>query len=150
MATGRAWNYLHPMDARLDAPQVFRPRKVLAPLMGVATLVWLAVLAYLFQFEGVPIRIFLAAGFFVALFGLSVAYYGRSAIFVDARGVTFRGIVRTRRFAFDEIRKLDVIPGPITVYAVRVREHFVHFTSIFQRHRALMQLLVDRAGLGQV
>jgi len=138
------------MDARLDAPQVFRPRKVLAAIMAAAALVWLAVLVYLFQFDGVPIRIFLAAGFFVALFGLSVAYYGRTAIFVDARGVTFRGMVRTQRFAFDEIRKLDVLPGPITVYAVRVRERLIHFTSFFQRHRALMQLLVDRAGLGQV
>jgi len=46
--------------------------------------------------------------------------------------------------------KVDVVPGPVTVYAVRLRGQLVHFTSFFAQHRRLMELLVDRAGLAPV
>jgi hypothetical protein len=128
-------------------PEVFRPRPFLAVSMGVAGLLWAAVLVYLLTFEGVPARTFLSALFFVALFGVSHAYYARAAIEVDARGVTYRGMVRTERFAFRDIHHVDVWLGPVTVYAIRGRGRGVHFTSFFAHHRRLMKLLVDRAGL---
>lgn len=140
-------DYFSIMSPSVDTPQVFRPRRVLAMIMGAAGLLWSGVLLYLFQFDGVPARTLLSAVFFVAFFGVSVAYYARTAIFVDARGFTFRGILRTQRFAFTDIRKVQVLPGPVTVYAIRARERFVHFTSIFTHHRMLMELLVERAGL---
>ena len=115
--------------------------------MGIAGALWLAVLCYLFQFQGVPAKTFLAAVFFVVFFAVSVAYYVRTAIFVDARGVTYRGLVRTERFAFAEIRKVDVLPGPVTVYAIRARGRLLHFTSFFKHHQRLVELLVTRAGL---
>ena len=129
-------------------PQVFRPRRLLAFLMAGAGLLWAAVLVYLLHFEGVPFKTFFAVGFFLVLFSLSGAYYGRTAIFVDSKGVTYRGVVRTRRFSFADIRKVDVLPGPgLIVYAIRGRGREVHFTSFFAHHRRLMQLLVERAGL---
>ena len=127
--------------------QVFRPRRVLAIVMAGAGLLWIAVLLYLLSFDGVPLRTVLSAAFFVVFFALSLAYYGRTRIVVVARGITYRGMVRTRRFSFDDIRKVDVLPGPVTVYAVRGRAGLVHFTSFFQHHQRLAQLLVDRAGL---
>lgn len=128
-------------------PEVFRPRKGFAVAMGAAGTLWALVLFYLFQFDGVPWRTFCSAGFFVAFFALSVAYYGRTAIYVDSMGVTYRGIVRTQRFSFQDIRKVHVLPGPVTVYSVRARGCGIHFTSFFNRHRQLMELLVERAGL---
>jgi bacteriorhodopsin len=115
--------------------------------MGVAGLLWVAVLVYLMTFEGVPARTFLSALFFVAFFGVSHAYYARAAIEVDSGGVTYRGMVRTERFAFKDILKLDVWPGLVTVYAIRARDRGVHFTSFFSHHRRLVELLVERAGL---
>lgn len=115
--------------------------------MGAAGLLWVAVLLYLFQFEGVPLKTFCSAAFFVLFFAVAVTYYARTLIVVDAQGITYRGMVRTRRFAFDEIRKVDILPGPVTVYAIRGRGSFVHFTSFFTQHRKLAQLLVEKAGL---
>src|SRR5437868_12960374 len=100
--------------------EVFRPRKLFAAAMGAAGLLWVVVLVYLFQFQDVPVKTFLSTVFFIAFFGVSLAYYARTAIFVDSRGLTYRGIVRTQRFTFDDIRKVDVLPGPVTVYSVRV------------------------------
>lgn len=127
--------------------QVFRPHAVLAGIMAVAALLWLGVLVYLLRFDGVPLQTFLSAVFFVLFFGVSVTYYGRTRIVVDAGGMTYRGLVRTRRFSFADIRKVDVLPGPVTVYAVRGTRGLVHFTSLFAHHRHLASLLVERSGL---
>ncbi|WP_257456240.1 PH domain-containing protein [Archangium lipolyticum] len=127
--------------------QVFRPHAVLAAVMGAATLLWLGVLVYLLRFDGVPVQTFLSALFFVLFFGVSVTYYGRTRIVVDSGGMTYRGLVRTRRFSFADIRKVDVMPGPVTVYAVRGSRGFVHFTSLFSQHRHLARLLIERSGL---
>lgn len=126
---------------------IFRPFWILPLLMGAAGLLWTAVLVYLLTFEGVPTRTLLAAGFFVVFFGLAVLYYGRSAVVVDPKGVTYRGILRTRRLDYDDIRKLDILPGPVTVYAIRWGGAPCHFTSFFRHHRRLASLLVERAGL---
>ena len=101
--------------------QVFRPHAVLAAIMGAATLLWLGVLVYLLRFDGVPVQTFLSAVFFVLFFAVSVTYYGRTRIIVDSGGITYRGLVRTRRFSFADIRKVDVLPGPVTVYAAIIR-----------------------------
>lgn len=126
---------------------VFRPRPILAALMAAASVIWIATLIYLFRFDGVPTKTFISAGFFIVFFAISLAYYARTAIVVDQSGITYRGIVRTRHFRFAEIMKVDVMPGPVTVYAIRFRGSLVHFTSFFAQHRRLMELLVDRAGL---
>ena len=127
--------------------QVFRPHAVLAAIMGAATLLWLGGLLYRLRFDGVPGQTFLSALFFVLVFAVSVTYYGRTRIVVDANGLTYRGMVRTRRFTFPDIRKVDVLPGPVTVYAVRGSRGLVHFTSLFSHHQRLASLLVERAGL---
>lgn len=151
MGVAIPWPEPYPKDMQgLERGQgtlVFRPRPILAALMAAAGIVWIATLVYLFRFEGVPTKTFVSAGFFIVFFGISLAYYARTAIVVDQSGVTYRGIVRTQRFSFADILKVDVMPGPVTVYAVRFRGKFVHFTSFFAQHRRLMELLVDRAGL---
>jgi hypothetical protein len=127
--------------------RIFRPRCVLGALMGAAGALWLGVLIYLLQFQGVPPKTLLFTMFFVVFFAVSVAYYVRTAVFVDSKGVTFRGLVRTQRFQFSDIRKVDILPGPVTVYSVRANGRFGHFTSFFKHHRMLLELLVERAGL---
>lgn len=116
--------------------------------MAGAGILWISVLVYLLMsFDEVPAKTFLAVIFFVVFFSVSLAYYARTRIVVDARGITYRGMVRTRRFSFKEIRKVDVLQGPVTVYAIRTNGGPVNFTSFFQHHRRLAALLVERAGL---
>jgi hypothetical protein len=115
--------------------------------MACAGSLWLWVLVVLLQFDGVPLRTFLATVFFIVFFAVSLAYYARTAIFVDARGVTYRGVVKTLRIGFEDIRKLDVLPGLVTVYSIRGKGPGMHFTSFFAQHRRLMELVVSRAGL---
>jgi len=128
-------------------PQIFRPRRALALVMAAAGALWLAVLLYLLRFDEVPLETFLSALFFVVFFGVSLVYYGRTLILVDAGGITYRGVLRTLRLSFQDIRKVDVLQGPVTVYAVRGNGRFVHFTSFFEQHRDLASLLIERAGL---
>ena len=112
-----------------------------------STVLWLFVLIYLLQFQGVPAKTFASALFFVIFFAVSLTYYARTAIVVDGGGVTYRGLVRTDYVPFRDILKVDILPGPVTVYAVRGRMRGMHFTSFFAQHRRLMELLVERAGL---
>ena len=133
-----------------ESEEVFRPRRALGLAMAVAGTLWLAVLALLVHFQGVPLRTVLSAVFFVLFFAVSVTYYVRTAIRVDARGFTYQGILHRRQFSFSDIRKVDILPGLVTVYAVRSSAAPVHFTSFFARHRELAALLVERAGLAPV
>jgi hypothetical protein len=127
--------------------EVFRPFWLLPILMAVAGALWTGVLLYLLTFDGIPVQTLLAAGGFALFFGLALLYYGRSAVLVDAAGVTWRGMVTQSRVRWEEIRRLHVLPGPITVYAVRTPRRMWHFTSFFRHHRRLAELLVERAGL---
>lgn len=127
--------------------QVFRPHILLAASMGCCVAVWLAVLCYLLTFDGVPAATFASATFFVAFFAIALAYYARAAVFVEGDAVRWRGLWRTHRFTFDEVRNIDVLVGPIVVYSVLTPSRRLHFTSFFRHHRRLLDLLVARAGL---
>jgi hypothetical protein len=115
--------------------------------MAGAGLLWGSVLLYLLKFDGVPVKTMLSAVFFVLFFGVSLTYYARTRIIIDAVGMTYRGLLKTQHLRFADIRNLDVLPGVITIYAVRGNPGLVHFTSFFSDHRDLMELLVERAGL---
>jgi hypothetical protein len=129
------------------ARKIFRPSRILAVVMAGAGLLWGAVLLYLLKSDGVPAKTMLSAIFFVLFFAVSLTYYARTRIIIDAVGITYRGILKTQYLRFTDIRNLDVLPGLITVYAVRGNRGLVHFTSFFSDHRDLVALLVERAGL---
>jgi hypothetical protein len=130
-----------------DASKIFRPSRVLAAVMAGAGVLWGSVLLYLLKFDGVPVKTMLSAIFFVLFFGVSLTYYVRTQIIIDAVGMTYRGILKTQHLRFSDIHNLDVLPGVITVYAVRGSPGLVHFTSFFSDHRDLAEILVERAGL---
>jgi len=119
--------------------------------MGVAGFLWVGMLLFLLlKFQNVPTKTYLTVIFFIALFAVSLTYYARTRIVVDARGITYQGMVRKRSYSFKEIRKVDVLPGPVTVYAIRTSGGLVNFTSFFQHHRRLAALLVERANLASL
>lgn len=136
-----------PTDPKQPQPEVFRPHRILAVVMAAAGLLWVATGVFLLTFDSVPWKTWAAVVFFILFFAVSTGYYARSAIVVEGESLTFRGILRTRRCGLSEIRKLEILPGLITVYSIRVSEGVMHFTSLFSRHQALARLLVDRSGL---
>ncbi|MFL5321832.1 MAG: PH domain-containing protein [Myxococcaceae bacterium] len=134
------------MNPRRVRDSVFRPHRVLAVAMAGAAVFWGYALYFLLGFDGVPWKTLVTAASFTAFFLAGVLYYGRTAIYVDDGGLTYRGMVRTIRIEFDQIRALQVLPGPLTVYSIRGAGRFVHFTSFFRRHRALARIITERTG----
>lgn len=114
--------------------------------MAVAMLFWAYALYFLSGYDGVPWKTLATAGAFTVFFAIAVVYYARSAVLVDAEGFTVRGLVRTSRFRFDQIRAVRVLPGPLTVYSINAADRFIHFTSFYRRHKKLMQTLIERSG----
>ena len=127
---------------------VYRPQPLLGASMAVAAAFWLSVLVFLIQHPiVVPPRTYVSAAFFVLMFMTSVLYYARTAIVVDGAGVTYRGIVRSVRIGFDELQRLSVSPGLITLYTLTGARKSIIFSSFFQRHRELAELVRSRAEL---
>lgn len=126
---------------------IFRPRVEFSLLTGAAALFWCSVLLYLLRFDGLPAQTLGSAALMAGFFIVMLVYYARTAITVDEGGLTFRGMVRKRRYEYSEIRRLEVLQGPISVYAVRTEGRPVHFTSFFRHHDRLMRLLLERAEL---
>lgn len=127
--------------------EVFRHRRLLAGAMAVATALWLLALWWLLKLGDAPAHLVLSALSFAVFFALALLYYARAAFIVDGGGVTYRGFVRTFRFGFADVRKVDVLSGPVTVYSVRAKGRMLYFTSFFRGHRRLMALLIQRAGM---
>ena len=127
--------------------RIFRPQPFLGVSMAVAAVFWISVLAFLVANPTVPLKTFASTAFFVILFVASVFYYLRTAILVDGEGITYRGMVREVRLRFDDIQRLAVLPGLITLYTVHAGRHTFSFSSFFQRHKELIALLRERAAL---
>lgn len=127
--------------------QVFRPLPVLGVAMAVAAAFWLAVLVFLLQAPSLQVGAAFKASLFALMFVASVAYYSRTAIVVDRTGVSYRGLTRTLHFTFDDIQRLKVVPGLVTLYVVDAGHRAMYFSSFFGRHRELLGLLKERARL---
>jgi hypothetical protein len=125
--------------------RTFRPQPLLGVAMAVAALFWISVLAFLLAYPTVPLKTFASTAFFVILFVGSVFYYVRTAILVDGDGITYRGMVREKRLSFRDIKKVAVLPGLITMYTVHAGRQTFSFSSFFQRHKELVELLRERA-----
>ena len=127
--------------------RTYRPQPLLGVAMAVAAVFWISVLAFLLVNPTVPVKTFVSTAFFVILFVASVYYYLRVAVLVDKEGITYRGMVREVRLRFDDIQRLAVLPGLITLYTVHAGRQTFSFSSFFQRHKELVELLRERAAL---
>ncbi len=127
--------------------RIFRPQPFLGVAMALAAVFWISVLAFLVVNPTVPLKTFASTAFFVILFVASVFYYVRTAILVDGEGITYRGMVRETRLRFADIQRLAVLPGLITLYTVHAGAQTFSFSSFFQRHKELVEVLRERAKL---
>ena len=138
---------MQPRGREALAPETFRPRALLRTVVLAADTLWIGVFLALFVLHGTH-RAFLSAAFFIALFTTCAMVYGRLAYTVSDAGLTVRTISAVRHFSFDDILRIDVLPGLLgTVYAVRTRLGSLQFSSLLGGHERLCRLIVRRAGL---
>lgn len=118
--------------------------------MAAAAALWGAVLAALAlaPSPAVPAGTIVSAAAFLAFFVLFSAHYDRTWIDVTPDGLVFHSVFRRLPVRWDEIVAVEVRTGIVgTLYAVLTRRGRVQFTSLLARHRELLHLVLERAGL---
>jgi hypothetical protein len=132
------------------APETFRPRPLLRAVVLGADTLWIVTLFALLFMRGATGQAMLSAAFFVALFSACAYFYGRLAYTVSELGLTVRSLKLERTFSFDEILRVDVVPGLLgRTYAVRTRGGSLTFSSLLGGHDRLCSLIVRGAGLSE-
>ena len=113
-----------------------------------ADTLWIAVFFALAAMHGATRSAFFSAAFFVALFTACSLFYNRLAFTVSEAGLTVRTLAMERTVAFDDILRVDVLPGLLgTSYAVRTRLGSLTFSSLLAGHQRLCELIVRKARL---
>jgi hypothetical protein len=137
-----------PQEREAIAPETFRPWMALRTVVMAADTLWIGVFFALVLMQGATRASFFSAAFFIALFTATSIFYNRLAFTVSEAGLTVRTLAMERTFRFDDILRVDVLPGFLgTSYAVRTRLGSLTFSSLFSGHRRLCHLIVRQAGL---
>jgi hypothetical protein len=130
------------------APETFRPWVALRTVVMAADTLWITVFLALVVMQGATRSAFFSAAFFVALFSSCAMFYNRLAFTVSEAGLTVRTLAMERTVAFDDILRVDILPGLVgTSYAVRTRLGSLTFSSLLAGHQRLCDLIVRRACL---
>lgn len=138
-----------PSGREAAAPETFRPWVALRTVVMAADTLWIGIFFALVLMQGATRSAFLSAAFFVALFTTCSIFYNRLSFTVSESGLTVRTLYLERTVSFDDILRVDVLPGLVgTSYAVRTRLGSLSFSSMLANHRRLCDLLVRRARLG--
>jgi hypothetical protein len=129
--------------------ETFRPWMALRTVVMAADTLWIAVFCALVAMQGATRSAFFSAAFFVALFTACSIFYNRLSFTVSERGLTVRSLSVEKTFSFDDILRVDVLPGLLgTSYSVRTRLGSLTFSSLLAGHQRLCDLIVRRARLG--
>lgn len=138
-----------PSGREAAAPETFRPWVALRTVVMAADTLWIGIFFALVLMQGATRSAFLSAAFFVALFTTCSIFYNRLSFTVSESGLTVRTLYLERTVSFDDILRVDVLPGLVgTSYAVRTRLGSLSFSSLLANHRRLCDLLVRHARLG--
>ncbi len=130
------------------APETFRPWAALRTVVLAADTLWIGVFFALAMMRGATPGAFLSAAFFIALFTACAMFYNRLAFTVAEEGLTVRTFGAERTLRFDDILRVDVLPGIVgTSYAIRTRLGSLSFSSLLAGHQRLCSLIVRRANL---
>jgi len=130
------------------ATETFRPWVAVRTVVMAADTLWIGVFFALVLMQGATRASFFSAAFFIALFTATSIFYNRLAFTVSEAGLTVRTVAMERTFRFEDILRVDVLPGFLgTSYAVRTRLGSLTFSSLFSGHRRLCSLIVSQAGL---
>lgn len=130
------------------APETFRPWIALRTVVMAADTLWICVFLALATMRGATQSAFLSAAFFIVLFTACAVFYNRLAFTVSDAGLTVRTLTLERTLRFEDILRIDVLPGMLgTSYAIRTRAGSLSFSSLLAGHQRLCSLIVRRANL---
>jgi hypothetical protein len=142
------WMTRSPKGREALAPETFRPWAALRGVVMAADTLWIGVFLALSMMRGATQSAFLSAAFFIALFSACALFYNRLAFVVSEAGVTVRSLATERTLRFEDIVRVDVLPGLIgTSYAIRTRAGSLTFSSLLAGHQRLCSLIVNGAHL---
>ena len=114
-----------------------------------ADTLWICTFFALALMQGATRSAFVSAAFFVTLFTACSIFYNRLSFTVSESGLTVRTLSLERTVSFDDILRVDVLPGLVgTSYAVRTRLGSLTFSSLLANHQRLCDLIVRHAQLG--
>ena len=138
-----------PSGREAAAPETFRPWVALRTVVMAADTLWICTFFALALMQGATQSAFLSSAFFVALFTACSIFYNRLSFTVSESGLTVRTLSLERTVSFDDILRVDVLPGLMgTSYAVRTRLGSLSFSSLLANHQRLCDLIVRHARLG--
>ena len=129
------------MDRVHVEPRTFRPARWVVVAFTLAAAWWAWAATWTAQQGAGEWSSLLGAAFFSALFALAATHHGLSAITVDEEGITHRGLLGATRGRWSQCGEFGVLPGPLTLYALRVSGRVVHFTNLYRHHRELARHL---------
>ena len=113
-----------------------------------ADTLWIAVFFALGLMGGATKSAFVSAAFFIVLFTACAMFYNRLAFTVSEAGLTVRTVAAEKTLRFEDIQRIDVLPGLIgTSYAIRTRAGSLTFSSLLAGHQRLCDLIVRHARL---
>jgi hypothetical protein len=113
-----------------------------------ADTLWICVFLALAMMHGATKAAFFSSAFFIVLFTACAAFYNRLSFTVSDDGLTVRTVALERTLRFEDILRIDVVPGFLgTNYAIRTRAGSLTFSSLLAGHQRLCSLIVRRANL---
>lgn len=132
----------------MEPTRTYRTRRPLRIAVGAAAVFWAAIVVVLVGAPEIERRVVAGAAGFSLFFVAFSVVYRKTWIAVTTDGIEAATPLRRVRVPFDEILQIVVRDGiGGRVYSVLTRRGPVHFTSLFDRHRELFELLLERADL---
>ncbi len=132
----------------MEPGRTYRTRLPLRIAVAAAACFWATMLVVLARTPGMDPKLAAGSGLFSLFFVAFTVVYGRWSITVTCEGIVASTAFGRRPVRFEDILRIVVRDGlGGRVYAIVTRAGPVHFTSLFERHRELFDLLVDRAHL---
>jgi len=135
------------MSKRLEMARIFRIRWPVRAACMAALVSWLGIAAVALTAEGLPFASFAAIVFFVSFFMFWVRYYFRLRYVINEYGIILMGPGIFSHIDWDEIERIDPSGIPSGGYLITTRHGGFLVNGFVERHQALMELIVTRAGL---
>jgi hypothetical protein len=132
----------------MEPGRTYRTRRTLRIAVGLAALFWSGMVLAVLWLPGDRALPAVGAAGFAAFFVWSYLLYARTWIAVGPQGIVASTLLTRRPVPFEDILGIVVRDGFAgRVVAVLTRRGLVHFTSFLERHRELLETLLDRTDL---
>jgi hypothetical protein len=132
----------------MEPGRTYRTRRSVRFAVALAALFWAGMTVAVLRLPGERALPAAGAAGFVAFFVWAYLLYARTWISIGPRGIVSSTLLARRPVPFEDILEIVVREGLAgTVVAVFTRRGLVHFTSLLERHRELLEKLLERADL---